>query len=391
VLALFPAGPTAAGAVLSTIATAVATVAGVSFSITIVSLQLVSQQFTPRALRGFLGDRLNQAIAGYFVGVFAYCLVALRAVEEGDQNAFLPGLTVTVAVVLALVALGLLLVFVDHMGHSIQVSNIAERIAEATQTSAKNPYPSFGEPLAGEDAATLVRRWEGSSVPTVVHPRRSGFVQSVEDPGSALTDSAYRLELLVAPGDFVTPDRPIARVWSRADPEASEDAVAQAVAVGAERTLDQDVGYGVRQLVDIAVRALSPSTNDPTTAMTCIGYLQAILEGLATRSDPVRVRRYPGRELVVVAHGPRFAEHVEVLVEVGRYAREHARVVQWLRQCTDRIAQLAAAAGEQAHASAAAAARAHIDRAAESGVPGEEPPVAAPGLQQAAGSLRSAP
>ncbi len=169
VLALFPAGPAAAGAVLATIAAAVATVAGVSFSITIVSLQLVSQQFTPRALRGFLGDRLNQTIAGVFVGVFLYCLVALRAVEE-EPNGFLPGLTISVAVALAFLALALLLVFIHHVGHSIQVSNIAKRIADATMAAARHPYPgSYGE-VENEDADELVARWEREMAPTLVHP-----------------------------------------------------------------------------------------------------------------------------------------------------------------------------------------------------------------------------
>lgn len=365
VLALFPAGPTAAGAVLSTIATAVATVAAVSFSITVVSLQLVSQQFTPRALRGFLSDRLNQAIAGYFVGVFAYCLVALRAVEAGNRDAFLPGLTVTVAVVLALIALGLLLVFIDHMGRSIQVSEIARRIADRTLASAAAPYPAFGEELMGEDPAVLVRRWSRTTEPTLVYAERTGFVQAIDDVHRIGSQGSLSVELQVAPGDFVTAQQPVARVWGENAADGCATALRGSIRVGSERVPDQDVGYGIRQLTDIAVRALSPGFNDPTTATTCISYLRSILEELATRPPPAPVRCFGDRRLVVVAAVQQFADHMEALVEIGRYAARHESVVDTLLDAAGRISQLASERGSEVNAGVAADARARIAAAAK--------------------------
>jgi len=200
-LAIFPAGAPAAQTVLSTIATSVATVAGVAFSITIVSLQLVSQQFTPRALRGFLGDRLNQTVAGVFIGVFLYCLAVLRTIEQGD-DAFVPELTVAVGVALAFLAFALLLVFVHHMGHSIQVSNIAKRIADETLAATSEPYPStYGEPLGHVDPGELVDRWEREAKPTVVYPEKAGFIQSVDDIPATIAGDGFRAELLVVPHD----------------------------------------------------------------------------------------------------------------------------------------------------------------------------------------------
>lgn len=364
VLGLFPSGPPAARAVLATIAAAVATVAGVSFSITVVSLQLVSQQFTPRALRGFLGDRLNQTVAGFFVGTFVYCLVALRAVEEGEES-FLPGLTVTVAVAVALAALALLLVFIHHMGHSIQVSNIANGIADATLASVESRYPSrYGEPVEDEDPDALVARWEDESSPALVYPHEPGFVQSLDDLPATIEGRGFRVEVLVRPGDFVTGRHPLARVWTNGNPDACASAVRRAVAVAAERDLTQDVGFGVRQLADIAVKALSPSVNDPTTATMCIGYLQAILERLAAAREPAPLRRHGEKDVTVVMRPSPFSDYLESLVQVSRYATADGRVVDALLRASVRVAQAAVEAGDKEHAREAVRVAARIARRA---------------------------
>ena len=187
VASLFPAGAPAARIVLSTIGASLATVVGVAFSITIVSLQLVSQQFTPRALRGFLGDRLNQTVAGIFIGGFLYSLVALRTIEEG-RDPFVPGLTVTVGVATAFVALAFLLVFVHHLGHSIDVSNIVSGIAEATTRSLDRLYPeTYGEAVDSDDPAALAERWHAERPPVAVHADRPGFVQALDDLPSTIS------------------------------------------------------------------------------------------------------------------------------------------------------------------------------------------------------------
>jgi uncharacterized membrane protein len=364
VLALFPAGPAAARAVLQTIATTVATVAGVAFSITIVSLQLVSQQFTPRALRGFLGDRLNQTVAGTLLGVFMYCLVALRSVEDGERT-FLPGLTVTLAVALAFIALALLLVFVHHMGHSIQVSNIVKRIADATLAAVESPCPSsYGEAIDDENPDMVVAQWESDSPPTRVYPVEHGFVQSLDDIPKAIKGRSFRLQLLVAPGDFVTERHPVARVWTGADPGACAQAVRRAIAIAAERDLRQDVRYGVRQLADIAVKALSPSVNDPTTATTCIGYLQGILERIATTPAPARVRCLADRDVTLVMRRDAFSDYLEALVQISRYATSDARAIDALLHATVRVAQAAAEVGADDRARAASHVAARIARRA---------------------------
>ncbi len=363
ILAVFPSGPPAARGVLVTIAGAIATVAGVAFSLTIISLQLVSQQFTPRALRGFLGDRLNQTIAGVFIGVVLYCLVALQWVKETDPR-FVPGLTVTLAVFLAFVALALLLVFIHHMGHSIQVSKITNRIAGETVALTASPYPSsYGADDASADADEVVASWEREREPVVVYVQESGFVQSVDDVPATIEGKGFRIELLVAPGEFVTPRHPVARVWTEAERDACAAAMRRAIAVGAERDFAQDIGYGLRQLADIAVKALSPSVNDPTTATTCIGYLQAILERVATAPRPGRVRRFAHRDVTIVMPRDSFSDYLEAFVQISRYATD-ARVIDALLRATLRVAKAAMEADALDRAQAAGEVAGRIARRA---------------------------
>ncbi len=154
-------------------------------------------------------------------------------------------------VALAFVAMALLLVFIHHMGYSIQVSNMARRIADGTMTAARRPYPgSYGEPVE-EDPDAVVARWQREEPPTLVYPAEAGFVQSIDDLAATIDGRSIRVELLVSPGDFVTPRQPLARVWTDGDRNACAAAVGRSIAVAPERDLEQDMGYGLRQLTDI--------------------------------------------------------------------------------------------------------------------------------------------
>lgn len=345
---VFDGDASAARSVLATIATSLITVAGVAFSITVVTLQLVSQQFTPRALRNFLADRVNQLMAGVFVGVFAYCLVmlsAVRDVEEAGVEGFVPALGVSVAMVLALLALGVLLVFIHHMSQSIQVSQIAADVAESTLSSLDAIYPEpFAEP-ADRDAGELLESWHAHGDPQAVMPWRNGYVQSIAlDRVSDAFDAGggpLRLHLRLAPGGFARTDEPIALVWGGGDRDFRRQ-VRALVVIGSEREVQQDTLYGVRQLADIAMRAISPSINDPTTAETCIGYMRAILVRLAGRSFPARVRRYADHDVEVVTERDDFGDFIEVaLVEVGRYASRDGRIATALLSTAIAVARTA--------------------------------------------------
>ena len=377
----FHAEPDAARTVLATIAGSLITVAGLTFSITIVSLQLVSQQFSPRALRGFLGDRLNQVVVGTFIGTFVYCVLVLRTVTEAsdERETFVPALSISVAVVLAVASIALLLVFIHHMARTIQVSSIAAGIAEATLSSLDPLYAdSFGVG-SEEDPDDLVRAWGEQHARYVVHPRRAGYVQSValEDLPSLASTPDVRARVVHAPGDFVTQATRLVEYWADERDESFEQAILRAVSVQNERDMHQDVAFGLRQLADIALKAISPGVNDPTTAVTCIGYIREILEHLAVRPIPRPVRRYGDGAATLVARARPWEDYLETaLVELGRYAAPDARVAVALLAAAAAAARAAARAGmrdrldalravageiaERANAAASAADRAAI-------------------------------
>ena len=329
---VFGGSAIAARTVLTTIAGSLITVAGLTFSVTMIVLQLASSQFSPRVLRNFMRDRLTQATVGVFIGIFIYCLIGLRSV--GGIANFVPRLTVTISSALGVVAVILLIVFIHHISTLIQVSEIAARIAQETTAALDRVYPQpYGEEVA-ESVDELVDEWRAAE-PRRIAPARSGYVRRIDIAGvaAAVQGRAVRIHLLVAPGDFVSGEAAVFDVWPP-DADVDEQRLRDNLVVGNERDIDQDVLFGVRQLTDIALRAISPGINDPTTAVTCIGYIGALLERLAARALPAQVRRFDEGRVVVVARRVDHREYVESLAEIGRYASGDARLVRHLlRTC----------------------------------------------------------
>jgi uncharacterized membrane protein len=348
----FGGSPEAARQILATVAGSVITVAGLAFSITIITLQLVSQQFSPRATRTFLGNKPTQVSAGIFLGVFVYCLLVLRSVREEDFGEFVPGFAVAGAILLGVLGIAVLLFFINHTAQSIKVTSIVARIARETLSSIDALYPDpYGEPEHEPDSVEeLLAEWREEGDPLVVQPQRPGFVKRVDVDAivAALPDGAERVFVHVLPGEFVTEEQPLVGVWPAQIAEADELAgtLREAVLVGSEREVREDVAYGIQQLADIALRAISPSVNDPTTAVTCVGYIAACLERLAGRGFPARVRRYRADAVTVVVQRPAFELYVAYGIEdVGRLAAEYPRVVKALLSAVARAAAVAAAGG----------------------------------------------
>lgn len=341
---LFDGDASAARGILETIAGSLITVAGLAFSLTIVVLALVSSQFSPRAVPGFLADRLNQVIAGAFVGIFGYCLVILRSVRgesTGTAEAFIPRLGVTGAIALALVGLALLLVFINHMGTSIQASRLAARIATSTGDEIARLHPAGASREERPAHHPLAAPPSGGSA--TVTPVRSGYVRAVPIGALlAIVDGpGVRLQVNVRAGDFVAATTPIAEVWpSSALTDEARRAIRGCIALGRERSIHDDVLYGLRQLADIAVKALSPGINDPTTAVDCVGRLRVLLEGLAARDLPARVGVEGPGGATLTARRTTFEEYLaEAFDEIGRYATDNARVVVSLLDALGAIAQ----------------------------------------------------
>ena len=263
--------------VLIGIAAAVITVAGVMFSITILALQLASQQFGPRILRNFIRDVGTQVSLGAFVATFVYSVLTLGSVAHGSA-AFVPHLSVTVALVLTLGDLGVLIYFIHHVATSIQVTSVIAGIArdfrstlQALQDEAARMRPAPPDP--DDDARELSARLEEAS--GLVRARTAGFLQSVghEQLVRIAASSSATIQLLHRPGHFVAEGQPLARVWPVDAAQVVAETLDRAHIVGSSRTLTQDLGFAVDQLVEVAIRAISPAVNDPFTALNCIDWL----------------------------------------------------------------------------------------------------------------------
>jgi uncharacterized membrane protein len=312
---LFGVGASGARGMLSAIAGSMMTVASLTFSLTISTLATASSQYTSRLVRNFTQDRLNQFILGYFVGLFGYCLVVLRTVRSGgeDGGGFVPSISVMGGLLLALASIGVLIAFIHHIAASIQVATILQRITAQTLDAIDALFPDdLGRPAPaprGAPAHTLADddlpagcRWHA------VPAGRFGYVQAVD--GQKLIEIADERRAIVRMsadvGAFVTPAGPLCEVaLPPSSPAPPDDALAAdlraAFDLGPVRTIEQDAAFGIRQIVDIALRALSPGSNDTTTGVMCIDHLAAILERLATRDIPARLRARDGAVRVIAA------------------------------------------------------------------------------------------
>lgn len=281
----FPGGPAGARSVLGTIASAMISVTGLVFSITMVVMQLASSQFSPRILQDFLSTRITQWTLGVFVASFVYALTVLREVRGAadDAEAFVPQLSVSLAYLLVLTAFILFLAFIRTIMSLIQVSQVVSRVGDATCAAVAEYFPD-------EDTLPEQADWEPRGTPSLVRVGdRHGHVVEVDE--QRLTALAHEkdlhLDLLPAPGAFLAPGTPLARVWGEVTDDV-RDAVEEAVVLAAERRTTHDPGFGVRQLVDVAERALSPGINDPTTAAQVVFELRRVLGTAVRRHDRPR-------------------------------------------------------------------------------------------------------
>ncbi len=283
----------AARQILTTIAAAVITVVTLVFSITIVTLTLASTQFGPRMLRNFIRDRITQLTLGSFVATFIYAILALISIGPGSHGEFVPHLSITVTMALVIVDVGVLVVFIDHIAKSIQlpqvIASIARDLSRAIETEAA--LPASNGPKAGPSLSEMLVRLDEDSA--VVRAPGSGYLQYVSM--SALIDIASRshavIRLLRRPGHFVVEGEPLANVWPATAAPGVARALGGAHATGPHRTLTQDLSFAVDQLVEIAIRALSPAVNDTFTALACIDWLGDGLGKIADRWRPSTVHR----------------------------------------------------------------------------------------------------
>jgi uncharacterized membrane protein len=294
----------------------VITVIALVLGLTLVALQLSSSQYSPRVLRDFLRDWQNQVFLSVIVATFAYSAAGLYTVgvSAGRRTSSYPQLAVTVAIVLLFVSLGTLIFFLDHLAHSIQIDRLVAVIERATRqvladearrASARSRHGQVPEPPA----------WA-----VAIRASKDGYVQTIHPELLAPLAERLGVSVRIVPqvGDYVVPGHPIAHAWRASmehqppDPGDLGDTVHHAVRIGFERTLQQDIRFGLRQLVDIALRALSPAVNDPYTGIQVIQRLTVLLCALAPM--PLGDYMIPGREdsADVVVSAPSFRDYIDL-------------------------------------------------------------------------------
>lgn len=322
----FAGGPESARSLLSAIASSMLTLTALVFSITVVVLQLTSSQFSPRVLRTFLRDRQNQLTLGVFTATFVYALMALREVrgQDGLVDLFVPGITISVAFGLVLVSVALFVAYIHHIVNSIRVVTIIDRIRIETESTIDR--------LAERDAEAAPLPPAPDGPVRDIAAARSGAVVAVDVDRLVRLAAEAHIVLRVVPqiGEFVPEGSPLLQAPVGAN--VDDAALGRAVQLDIERDTSQDIAFGLRQLVDIAERALSPGINDPTTAVQCLDQLHALLRRLGTRPLPTGAHTDRGGAVRLVVPTMGWDDYVALAFdEIRHWGSESLQVHRRLR------------------------------------------------------------
>jgi uncharacterized membrane protein len=283
---LFPshADPQVAQVILASIATATMTVVSIVFAILLMTLTLASTQFSPRILVSFVRDQVTQWTLGVFLGTFSYCIAALPAARSLPYP-FVPAVTVLGAMALAPICVGWLIYFIHHISNAISVNTIIDRIRRDTELVIDElmPYPYRSLNMEVRDGASLEKPG------VALLSRESGYIRYADIPRLRSLAKTYGIcvQLERRVGHFIAEGVPLLGV-SRGDRVTGERAneLLSAIEIGPTRTMQQDIEFGIVQIVDIALRAMSPAVNDPTTAITCVDQLSCVLIRWLGRAPP---------------------------------------------------------------------------------------------------------
>lgn len=323
---LFGTGAEGARGMLGAIAGSMLTVATLSFSLTLSTISQVSSQYSPQVLRGFIRDRINQVVMGYFVGVFTYCLLVLGTIRGTDDIKFVPSTAVLVGLILALGGVAALIFFIHHIADSLQTGTIVQRIFNETCQAVSHLFPGqFGEPISERQEVEEAMHYVDDKYEWIsVAATQSGYLQQINQDGilkwathhHAIIRIEKEIGTFLAKGTILFCAR---STVERADTNESDwaDALLDYVSIGRYRNVEQDAAFGIQQLVDVALKALSPGVNDTTTAIMAVDYLGAIGEQLARRELPARLRS-DGKHIRVMVKAADFEDYIRLAFDLIR-------------------------------------------------------------------------
>jgi uncharacterized membrane protein len=336
---LFGGTPDAAQALLAIIAGTLVTSVSIAFSITIVAIQLASTQFSPRVLRTTLtDDRGNHIVLGMYIATFVYALLILRQTRDANppETGFVPALSITVVLGLALLCLGLLIYFIHHISELLQVAFIINRVHDETITETERLYPS-AQPTTTLDAppiAALVQEVRRGAPTSFVYSHHAGFLRSIDHPTLFEATGGVAAWLWVRPcvGEYIPRGSVLIEWPAGTELDATRhDQIQSAFVLDRERSLFQDPLFGIRQLADIALKALSPAINDPTTAEYCLSNLGDVLGRLVTCPFPSTEHRGPDGQTRYFLSAPTWDQFVDTAFsQIRRQAADDVHVTSYL-------------------------------------------------------------
>ncbi|OQA04744.1 MAG: hypothetical protein BWY68_00148 [bacterium ADurb.Bin400] len=311
---LFSGTPDAARAMLSAIAGSIATIASVVYSIAIIALQLSASQYSPRALRTFIQDRGNQAALGVYVATIIYALLILRGVRSQDDQvtSFVPQISVTVAIILAIISLGALVYFVNQVVKSLQANIVVYRIHKSLIANINQLYPEqIGKPFhEPETAKEIIDRQKVTKPTQSLCSNQAGFVRSIDQEVLKNTDTDGVAWFYVMPeiGQFIQHGQEIAQLCCQEGKAKNlKDKLHDIINVENQRTDEQDPLFPIQQLTDVAIKT---TPGDPTTVSLCLDYLTDALCLLSQRKLPDNHRRFDGKGTLHIFNRPTWERFV---------------------------------------------------------------------------------
>jgi len=340
----YTGGADGARSLLGTVAGSMVTVAATAFSITIVALQLAASNFGPRLLHNFMQDTGNQVVLGTFISTFIYCLLVLRTIhDEGDgYSQFVPQLSITCGTFLAIISIAVLIYFIDHASTIIQVSHIIENVCDDLDKVIDRLFPKkIGRSIPeGQGVGEIPDNFDSLASP--IRVINNGYIQAIDDEELMNIARKYNLLLRVEsrPGKFVVKNSKLVMVFpGELVNQKLTKQINDVFILGKERSEQQDIEFPIDQLVEIALRALSPGINDPFTAIRCVDRLGAGLSRLAQKDFPSPYRYDKDNKLRAIAFGVTFEGLVDSAFNpIRQYARSDASVTIRLLEAIANIA-----------------------------------------------------
>jgi uncharacterized membrane protein len=338
-----------ARAILSTVAAATISFAAIAFSVSLLIIQQASSQYSPRVVHELFRDPFNKRVMGMVVGTFTYCLVVLRSVRtalEKNGDPVIPNLSVAIAVILGIATILAIVAFINHSAHSMDVSRILDGVQHRAIDQIRREWSVTGT------GALMARSGPEDDSPFeaahTIRFDRSGWIQQLDRRALAeVVPAGSTLRVEAFPGRYAVEGTPIGALSvAPDDPEVLDRAVRAAVSTGDTRTMQQDVSFGLRQLADVALKALSPGINDPTTAQDAIFHSAAVLAELLHRDPPGLPGPDEVRGRVVLVQQPTHDDLVRLAFdETRRAAAPHPTVAIYLLEALRLLDESLFAAG----------------------------------------------